>query len=470
LRFICDGSQATKNAKQIPYKAFWDKGNVKIDCPVLGQKFTPEEILAQILRKLADDASQYLDKQVTQVELSLPAYFDDTQRCAVREAARLAGLEVLRIIPSPTAAAVAYGFSKNSNETILVFDFGGGHFSVSILEVGDGVFEVLSYSGDTQLGGNDFDQKIVDWLSQEFKNIEGIDLRQNNQALQRLREAAEKAKIELSNATQAEIDLPWIVSTASGSKNLQMTLTRVKFEELCADLIDRCRIPVENAVRDAKIDKSAIDEVVLVGGSTRIPAVQEVVRRVLGKKPKAFNSDESVALGAAMEAGVLAGAVEDILVLDVIPFSLGVETLGGVRTLIISRNTTIPSKKSETFSTTVDGQTCVEIHILQGEREMANDNKSLGVFRLDGIPPAPRGVPQIEVSFDIDANGVLNVTAKDKGTGREQSITFTRTSKLSQENVSPTSGLYLGTPVGITVGIPVAFGFGAIAPLVNLFL
>ena len=436
LRFICDDSQATKNAKQISYKAFCDKGSVKIDCPVLGQQFTPEEILAQILRKLADDASQYLDEQVTQVVLSLPAYFDDIQRLAVKEAGRLAGLEVLEIFPSPTAAAITCGLSKKSQETIFVFDLGGGHFSVSTLEVGDGVFEVLSYSGDNQLGGNDFDQKIVDWLSQEFKDIEGIDLRQNNQALQRLKEAAEKTKIELSSATKAEINLPWIVSTASGSKNLKMTLTRSKFEELCADLIERCRIGVVNALRSARINKSAIDEVILVGGSTRIPAVPKLVRKLLGKNPKVFNFDESVALGAAIEAGVLSGAVKDILVLDIIPLSLGVETLGGVTTKIVSRNTTIPTKKSKTFSTTVDGQTFVEIHILQGEQKMSNDNKSLGSFCLDGIPLAPRGVPQIEVTFDIYRKGILYVTAKDKGTGKEQSMTFNSASTLSQENAN----------------------------------
>jgi molecular chaperone DnaK len=383
-----------------------------------------------------DDASKYLGETVTQAVITVPAYFNDSQRQATKDAGKIAGLEVLRIINEPTAASLAYGLDKKSNETILVFDLGGGTFDVSILEVGEGVFEVLATSGDTHLGGDDFDKKIVDYLAEQFKKDEGIELRKDRQALQRLTEAAEKAKIELSSVTQAEINLPFITATQDGPKHLEMTLTRAKFEELCADLIDRCRIPVENAVRDAKIDKSAIDEVVMVGGSTRMPAVLEVVKRVLDKDPnQTVNPDEVVAVGAAIQAGVLAGEVKDILLLDVTPLSLGVETLGGVMTKIIPRNTTVPTKKSEVFSTAVDGQSNVEIHVLQGEREMSNDNKSLGTFRLDGIPPAPRGVPQIEVIFDIDANGILNVTAKDKGTGKEQSISITGASTLPKDEV-----------------------------------
>jgi molecular chaperone DnaK len=429
-------SEVTQELTEVSYKVLNVNGNVKIDCPAQSKQFAPEEISAQVLRKLVEDASKYLGETVTQAVVTVPAYFNDSQRQATKDAGKIAGVEVLRIINEPTAASLAYGLDKKSQETILVFDLGGGTFDVSILEVGDGVFEVLATSGDTHLGGDDFDKKIVDYLAAEFQRAEGIDLRKDKQALQRLTEAAEKAKIELSSVTQAEINLPFITATQDGPKHLDMTLTRGKFEELCSDLIDRCRIPVENAVRDAKIDKSAINEVVLVGGSTRIPAVQEVVKRVLGKEPnQSVNPDEVVAVGAAIQAGVLAGEVKDILLLDVTPLSLGVETLGGVMTKIIPRNTTIPTKKSETFSTAVDGQTNVEIHVLQGEREMSNDNKSLGTFRLDGIPPAPRGVPQIEVTFDIDANGILNVTAKDKGTGKEQSISITGASTLPDTEV-----------------------------------
>ncbi|NEP11892.1 MAG: molecular chaperone DnaK [Symploca sp. SIO2C1] len=429
-------SEVTNETTEVSYKVLKVGDNVKLDCPAQSKQFAPEEISAQVLRKLVDDASKYLGETVTQAVITVPAYFNDSQRQATKDAGKIAGVEVLRIINEPTAASLAYGLDKKSNETILVFDLGGGTFDVSILEVGDGVFEVLATSGDTHLGGDDFDKKIVDYLAAEFQKAEGIDLRKDKQALQRLTEAAEKAKIELSNVTQADINLPFITATQDGPKHLDTTLTRGKFEEICADLIDRSRIPVENAVRDAKIDKSAIDEVVLVGGSTRIPAVKELVKRVLGKAPnESVNPDEVVAIGAAIQGGVLAGEVKDILLLDVSPLSLGVETLGGVMTKIIPRNTTIPTKKSETFSTAVDGQTNVEIHVLQGEREMSNDNKSLGTFRLDGIPPAPRGVPQIEVTFDIDANGILNVTAKDKGTGKEQSISITGASTLPDTEV-----------------------------------
>ena len=428
--------EVNEESKEVSYGVEKAGSNVKVKCPVLDKQFAPEEVSAQVLRKLAEDAGKYLGETVTQAVITVPAYFNDSQRQATKDAGKIAGLEVLRIINEPTAAALAYGLDKKSNERILVFDLGGGTFDVSVLEVGDGVFEVLSTSGDTHLGGDDFDKVIVDHLAETFKSNEGIDLRQDKQALQRLTEAAEKAKIELSSATQSEINLPFITATPEGPKHLDLTLTRAKFEELAANLIDRCRIPVEQALKDAKLSSSELDEIVMVGGSTRIPAVLDLVKRTTSKDPnQTVNPDEVVAVGAAIQGGVLAGEVKDILLLDVTPLSLGVETLGGVMTKMITRNTTVPTKKTETYSTAVDGQTNVEIHVLQGEREMASDNKSLGTFRLDGIPPAPRGVPQIEVTFDIDANGILSVTAKDKGSGKEQSISITGASTLSDSEV-----------------------------------
>jgi molecular chaperone DnaK len=437
-RFIGRKYDETENeSKEVAYTIKRDSNNnVKIACPQAGQDFAPEEISAQVLRKLADDAGQYLGTKVTQAVVTVPAYFNDSQRQATKDAGKIAGLEILRIINEPTAAALAYGLDKKNNETILVFDLGGGTFDVSLLEVGDGVVEVLATSGDTHLGGDDFDKKIVDWLASEFQASHGFDLRKDKQALQRLTEAAEKAKIELSSATQTAINLPFITATAEGPQHLDMTLTRAKFEEMCSDLLDRCRLPVEQALKDAKLSASDIHEVVLVGGSTRIPAVKELVKQVTGKDPnQGVNPDEVVAVGAAIQGGVLGGEVSDVLLLDVTPLSLGVETLGGVMTVIIPRNTTIPTKKSEVFSTAADGQTNVEIHVLQGEREFAKDNKSLGTFRLDGIPAAQRGVPQIEVTYDIDANGILSVSAKEKATGKEQSITITGASTLDESEV-----------------------------------
>lgn len=437
-RFIGRKENEVSNAlKQLSYDVITDKNsNIKLSCPALDKDFAPEEISAQVLRKLVEDASTYLGQSVNQAVITVPAYFNDSQRQATKDAGQIAGLDVLRIINEPTAASLSYGLDKKNNETILVFDLGGGTFDVSILEVGDGVFEVLSTSGDTNLGGDDFDRQIVEWLIQEFKQDEGIDLSQDRQALQRLTEAAEKAKMELSSLLQTDINLPFITSTDSGPKHLDKNITQATFEHLCKDLISRCQIPVDNALKDAQLKPSDIDEIVLVGGSTRIPAIQELVKKQIGKDPnQSVNPDEVVAVGAAVQAGVLAGEVKDILLLDVTPLSLGVETLGGVMTKIISRNTTVPTKKSEVFSTAVDNQPNVEIHVLQGEREFTQDNKSLGTFRLDGIMPAPRGIPQIEVTFDIDANGILSVNAKDKGTGKEQSITITGASTLPKDEV-----------------------------------
>jgi molecular chaperone DnaK len=429
-------NEVTEELRQVPYKVIQTEDIIKLDCPALSKQFAAEEISAQVLRKLADDASKYLGETVTQAVITVPAYFNDSQRQATKDAGKIAGLEVLRIINEPTAASLSYGLDKKDNETILVFDLGGGTFDVSVLEVGDGVFEVLATSGDTRLGGDDFDEKIVQWLIKEFKDSEGIDLSQDSQALQRLTEAAEKAKIELSTLSQSSINLPFISVTPEGPKHLEKDLTKAMFEELCATLIERCKTPIQTSLKDAELTPDAIDQNVLVGGSTRIPAVQELVQKLLGKTPnQTVNPDEVVAVGAAVQAGVLGGEVKDILLLDVTPLSLGVETLGGITTKITPRNTIIPTKKSETFSTAVDNQPNVEIHVLQGERELAKDNKSLGTFRLDGIAPAQRGVPQIEVTFDIDANGILSVTAKDKATNKQQSITITGASTLPKDEV-----------------------------------
>jgi molecular chaperone DnaK len=430
-------SEISVEAKQLPYKITKDSNdNVKIKCPALGKEFSPEEISAQVLRKLINDASDYLKQDVKQAVITVPAYFNDSQRQATMDAGKIAGIEVLRILNEPTAASLAYGLDKKQNETILVFDLGGGTFDVSILEVGDGIFEVLATAGDTKLGGDDFDKVLVNWLINDFKQKEGIDLITDIQALQRLTEAAEKAKMELSTVEKTNISLPFITADQTGPKHIDQELTRDVFEKLCENLIDRCRIPVEKAISDARLDKSDINEIVLVGGSTRIPAIQKLVESLTGKKPnQSVNPDEVVAIGAAIQAGILAGEIKDILLLDVTPLSLGVETLGGVMTKIIARNTTIPVKKSEMFSTAVDNQTNVEIHILQGERELVSGNKSLGNFRLDGIPAANRGVPQIEVTFDIDVDGILSVKAKEKETGVEQSVTIQGASTLSESEV-----------------------------------
>jgi molecular chaperone DnaK len=429
--------EAKAETKYLPYQIVQGTANdAQVKIPATGKTYTPQEISAMILSKLKKDAEAYLGEPVTQAVITVPAYFNDSQRQATKDAGRIAGMEVLRIINEPTAAALAYGLDKKEAETIVVFDLGGGTFDVSILEVGDGVIEVKATSGDTHLGGDDWDQSILDWVADEFKREQGIDLRTDRQALQRLREAAERAKIELSSTIQTDINLPFITADASGPKHLNMTLTRAKFEQLSAPLMARLNDPVTQAMKDAELDKSKIDEVVLVGGASRMPMVQELIRTLLGKEPnKSVNPDEVVAIGAALQAGVLAGEVKDVLLLDVTPLSLGVETMGGVMTRLIERNTTIPVQKSETFSTAADNQTAVDIHILQGERPMAADNMSLGNFRLEGLPAAQRGVPQVEVTFDIDANGILNGTATDKATGKAQKVTVTASTNLKPDEV-----------------------------------
>ena len=430
-------NEISNDAKQLPYKVTKDQtGNIKIKCSSLKKEFSPEEISAQVLRKLVNDASSYLGQEVKQAVITVPAYFNDSQRQATIDAGKIAGIEVLRIINEPTAASLAYGLDQKQNETILVFDLGGGTFDVSILEVGDGIFEVLSTAGDTNLGGDDFDKVLVNWLVNDFKNTENIDLTQDIQALQRLTEAAEKAKMELSMVEKTTLHLPFITADKTGPKHIEKELTREVFEDLCKELINRCKIPVEKAINDARLEKSDINEIVLVGGSTRIPAIQNLVESLTNKKPnQTVNPDEVVAIGAAIQAGILAGEIKDVLLLDVTPLSLGVETLGGVMTKIIARNTTIPTKKSEMFSTAVANQTNVEIHVLQGERELVTDNKSLGNFRLDGIPKAERGVPQIEVTFDINVDGLLSVKAKELETGVEQSVTIQGASTLDEAEI-----------------------------------
>jgi len=428
-------SEVGTETKEVPFHIV-AANNGDAHAEVMGKRYSPPEISAMVLAKLKADAESYLGETVTQAVITVPAYFNDSQRQATKDAGKIAGLEVLRIINEPTAASLAYGLDKAKNEKIAVYDLGGGTFDISILEIGDGVFEVKSTNGDTHLGGDDFDQAIMNWIAEEFKKENGIDLRTDRMSLQRLKEAAERAKIELSSTMQTEINLPFITADASGPKHLVMTMTRSKLEQLVGDLVERTVQPVKDALRDAGMEAKDIDEVVLVGGMTRMPAVQEIVKKLFGKDPhKGVNPDEVVATGAAIQAGVLQGEVKDVLLLDVTPLSLGIETLGGVFTRLIDRNTTIPTKKSEVFSTAADNQTSVEIHVLQGERDMASGNKTIGRFHLDGIPPAPRGIPQIEVAFDIDANGIINVSAKDMATNKLQKITITASSGLNKDEI-----------------------------------
>jgi molecular chaperone DnaK len=429
--------EVDEERKMVPYHVVrGPAGDARVNIPIVGKEYSPQEISAMILSRLKTDAEAYLGEPVTQAVITVPAYFNDGQRQATKDAGKIAGLEVLRIINEPTASALAYGLDKKTNETILVFDLGGGTFDVSLLEVGDGVVEVKATNGDTHLGGDDWDQRIVAWAADEFQRDQGIDLRKDRQALQRLREAAEKAKIELSSLMEAEINLPYITADASGPKHLLLKLTRSKFEQLTEDLVTRLRHPFEDALKDAAIGTDLINEVVLVGGASRMPMVQQLVRSLVNKEPNhGVNPDEVVAVGAAIQAGVLSGQVKDVLLLDVTPLTLGVETLGGVMTPLIERNTTIPVRHSEVFSTAEDSQTAVDVHVLQGERKMAADNMTLGRFRLDGLPAAPRGLPQVEVTFDIDANGILNVTAKDKASGKEQKVTITASTNLDQQDI-----------------------------------